>query len=323
MPPFGNVPRRPPGVGRYAPFGGDPGLSRKVLAILGPTASGKTTTAIEIALRIGAEIVSADSMQVYRGMNVGTAKPTVIERRGVPHHLIDIVEPEEEFTVAQYRRMGREVMESSEVPLIIVGGSGLHFRALVDPMSFAPTDPELRSDLEKEELEELVERLAALDPDAGWHVDLANKRRVVRALEIAVITGETPSQRAQSAEAEDLRRYVSDIEFTAVGVDPGGVIDERIDRRLEEMRRGGLVEEVQGLRGRMGRTARSAVGYREILEHLEGRTSLDEAFEAIRENTRKLAKKQRSWFQRDPRIRWIPWMDDEAERVERAMEILT
>lgn len=262
-------------------------------------------------------------MQVYRGMNVGTAKPTVIERRGVPHHLIDLVEPDEEFTVAQYRRMGREVIETSDVPLIIVGGSGLHFRALVDPMSFAPTDAELRSDLEEEELEQLVERLAELDPEAGFHVDLANKRRVVRALEIALLTGETPSQRAQSAEAEDVRRYVSDIDFTAVGVDPGGAIDERIDLRLEEMRRGGIVEEVRSLRGRMGRTARSAVGYREILEHLEGRTTLEEAFDAIRQDTRKLAKKQRSWFQRDPRIRWIPWMDDEAERVERAMEILT
>ena len=262
-------------------------------------------------------------MQVYRGMNVGTAKPTLIERRGVPHHLIDVVEPEEEFSVAQYRRMGREVIESCDVPLIIVGGSGLHFRALVDPMSFAPTDAELRSDLEEEGLEGLVERLAELDPGAGSHVDLANKRRVVRALEIAVLTGETPSQRAQSAEAEDLRRYVPDIDFTAVGVDPGSAIDQRIDHRLEEMRRGGLVEEVRGLRGRMGRSARSAVGYREILEHLEGQVSLDEAFDEIRQNTRKLAKKQRSWFQRDPRIRWIPWLDDEEERMERAMETLT
>jgi len=262
-------------------------------------------------------------MQVYRGMNVGTAKPTVIERRGVPHHLIDVVDPEDEFTVAQYRQMGREVIEGSDAPLIIVGGSGLHFRALVDPMSFAPTDAELRSDLEEEELEELVARLAELDHEVSAHVDLANKRRVVRALEIALLTGETPSQRAQSAEAEDLRRYVPDIDFTAVGVDPGGAIDERIDLRLEEMRRGGLVEEVRGLRGRMGRTARSAVGYREIVEHLEGRASLDEAFDAIRQNTRRLAKKQRSWFQRDPRIRWIPWMKDETERIERAMEILT
>lgn len=262
-------------------------------------------------------------MQVYKGMNIGTAKPTIIERKGIPHHLIDIVEPEEEFSVARYRQMGREVVESSDVPLIIAGGSGLHFRALVDPMSFAPTDDELRSDLEDEDLEALRERLIDMDPEAGSHVDLANQRRVVRALEIALLTGETPSLRAQSAEAEDLKRYVPDIEFTAIGVDPGSALDDRIDRRLEEMRRGGLVDEVRGLEGRMGRTARSAVGYREILDHLDGRVSLDDAFESIRQNTRKLAKKQRSWFQRDPRIRWIPWMDDEAERVERAMEILT
>jgi tRNA dimethylallyltransferase len=262
-------------------------------------------------------------MQVYRGMNVGTAKPTIIERKGVVHHMIDVVEPEEEFTVAQYRRMGREVIDASTVPLVIAGGSGLHFRALVDPMSFAPTDDELRADLEELDLGEVVGRLLALDPDAGSHVDLANERRVVRALEIAILTGETPSRRANSAEAEDLRRYVPDIEFTAVGVDPGSAIDERIDQRLDEMRRGGLVDEVRGLRGRMGRTARSAVGYREILEHLEGETSLEEAFRAIGQNTRKLAKKQRTWFQRDPRIRWIPWIEDESERVDRAMEILS
>lgn len=262
-------------------------------------------------------------MQVYRGMNVGTAKPTIIERKGVVHHLIDVVEPEEEFSVAEYRRLGRDVIESTDSPLIIAGGSGLHFRALVDPMSFAPTDPELRSDLEEEDLEELVSRLSGLDPDAGLHVDLANKRRVVRALEIAVLTGETPSHRAESAEAEDLKRYVPDFEFTAVGIDPGAAIDERIDRRLEEMRNGGLVDEVRGLRHRLGRTACSAVGYREILSHLEGRVSLAGAFESIRQRTRRLAKKQRTWFQRDPRIRWIPWMDDETDRVRRAMEALS
>lgn len=262
-------------------------------------------------------------MQVYRGMNVGTAKPTIIERKGVVHHMIDVVEPEEEFTVAEYRRMGRQVMADSDVPLIITGGSGLHFRALVDPMSFAPTDEELRSELEETPLVDVAARLTELDPDAGDHVDLANKRRVVRALEIAMLSGETPSQRAHSAEANDLRRYVPDVEFTAVGVDPGSAIEGRIERRLDDMRRGGLLEEVAGLRGRMGRTARSAVGYREILEHLEGETTLDEAFEAIGQNTRKLARKQRTWFQRDPRIRWIPWMEDESERVDRAMEILS
>jgi len=262
-------------------------------------------------------------MQVYRGMNVGTAKPTTIERRGVAHHLIDVAEPECEFSVAEYRRLGRQVIDSSPVSLIITGGSGLHFRALVDPMSFAPTDDDLRSELEDRSLETLVADLTAIDPEASRLVDTANKRRVVRALEIFRLTGETPSRRALSAEAEDLRRYVPDIEFTAVGIDPGDNVDERIDWRLHEMRRGGLVEEVEGLQDRLGRTARLAVGYREILDHLAGRLTLDEAFAAIGQNTRRLARKQRTWFQRDPRIRWIPWMEDEADRVERAMEMLS
>lgn len=272
---------------------------------------------------MGAEIISADSMQVYRGMNIGTAKPTVIERRGVVHHLIDVVEPEHEFTVAEYRRLGRKVIEAARVPLIITGGSGLHFRALVDPMSFAPTDEELRGDLEEQMLDDLVARLLEIDSEAGDHVDLANKRRVVRSLEIAELTGETPSSRARSAEAEDLRRYVPDIEFIAVGIDPGRALDERVEQRLAEMRQGGLLEEVKGLRHRLGRTARSAVGYREILDHLAGELTIDEAFEAIGHNTRRLARKQRTWFQRDPRIRWIPWMDDRIDRVDRAMEILS
>ena len=262
-------------------------------------------------------------MQVYRGMNIGTAKPTIIERRGVTHHLIDVVEPDQEFSAADYRRLGRQVIDSSPVPLIVIGGSGLHFRALVDPMSFAPTDEELRAQLEEQALDIVVAELTGLDPEAARYVDLANKRRVVRALEIARLTGETPSRRARSAEAEDLRRYVPDIEFTAVGIDPGSALDERIDQRLDEMRQGGLVEEVKDLRDRLGRTARSAVGYREILEHSAGRLTLEEAFDAIAQNTRRLARKQRTWFQRDPRIRWIPWMEDEADRVERAMEILT
>lgn len=261
-------------------------------------------------------------MQVYRDMNVGTAKPTIIERRGVAHHLIDLVDPSEEFSVADYRRAGRAIIDEADTDLLIVGGSGLHFRALVDPMSFAPTDPGVRAELEARSLDDLVAELLSLDPDAGTHVDLANMRRVVRALEVARLTGETPTHRARSAEAEDLRRYVADIEFTAVGIDPGEKIDERIDLRLEQMLRGGLVEEVRGLAGRMGRTASLAVGYREMLGHLEGKKSLEVAVDEIRQNTRKLARKQRTWFQRDPRIRWIPWMEDEDDRIQRAMEVL-
>ena len=278
--------------------------------------------AIEVARRIGGEVLSVDSVMVYRGMDIGTAKPTVLERKGVPHHMIDIVDPADEFSVAEFRRRGREILRTATVPIVIVGGSGLHFRALVDPMSFAPTDPDLRRELEDAALDELVAELTTADPEAGAHVDLSNPRRVIRAVEVYRLTGETPSLRAATAEAEDLRRYVPEVEFVAVGVDPGSLLEERINLRTRRMRSGGLVDEVRGLQDRMGRTARSAVGYREILAHLRGELSEEEAFQLLVRNTRRLAKKQRTWFQRDPRIRWIPWSDDLETRVERALSVL-
>jgi len=279
--------------------------------------------AVQAAERIGAEIVSVDSMQVYVGMDIGTAKPNLSERRGVPHHMIDVAEPETEFSVADFRRLGRGILESSEVKMLITGGSGLHFRALVDPMSFAPTDVKVRAELEETPIEEVVAELRSIDPEADRHVDMANSRRVIRAVEIWRLSGERPSQRASSAEAEDLRRYVPEIEFTAVGVDPGDGLDQRVEARLEEMRSGGLVEEVSGLRQRLGRTARNAVGYREVLDALDGLCSIDESFERAARNTRKLARRQRTWFQRDPRIRWIPWFDDEASRIDRVLEAMS
>jgi tRNA dimethylallyltransferase len=279
--------------------------------------------AVQAAERIGAEIISVDSMQVYVGMDIGTAKPNLSERRGVPHHMIDVAEPETEFSVADFRRLGRGILESSEVKMLITGGSGLHFRALVDPMSFAPTDVKVRAELEETPIEEVVAELRSIDPEADRHVDMANSRRVIRAVEIWRLSGERPSQRASSAEAEDLRRYVPEIEFTAVGVDPGDGLDQRVEARLEEMRSGGLVEEVSGLRQRLGRTARNAVGYREVLDALDGLCSIDESFERAARNTRKLARRQRTWFQRDPRIRWIPWFDDEASRIDRVLEAMS
>jgi len=278
---------------------------------------------VQAAERIGAEIISVDSMQVYVGMDIGTAKPNLSERRGVPHHMIDVAEPETEFSVADFRRLGRGILESSEVKMLITGGSGLHFRALVDPMSFAPTDAKVRAELEETPIEEVVAELRSIDPEADRHVDMANSRRVIRAVEIWRLSGERPSQRASSAEAEELRRYVPEIEFTAVGVDPGDGLDQRVEARLEEMRSGGLVEEVSGLRQRLGRTARNAVGYREVLDALDGLCSIDESFERAARNTRKLARRQRTWFQRDPRIRWIPWFDDEASRIDRVLEAMS
>ncbi len=279
--------------------------------------------AVSIAEQVGAEVLSVDSMQVYRGMDVGTAKPTMGDRRGVIHHMIDIVDPEEEFSVAEFRRIGRKVIEESEAPLIITGGSGLHFRALVDPMNFAPTDPALREALEDTPLPALVAEIEAADPHAGEHIDLANERRVVRAVEILRLNGETPTSRAASAEAKDLRGYVPELMFSAVGIDPGETLDDRIDRRLVAMRSGGLVDEVRGLRARLGRTAAGAVGYRELLRHLNGELSEDEAFANASSRTKKLAKKQRTWFQRDPRIRWITWHEDVEHRMRGALEALS
>lgn len=277
--------------------------------------------AIKIASEIGAEIISVDSMQVYRGMDIGTAKPTHIERRGIPHHMIDVADPSEEYSVAEFRTRARGLMGTADVPLLITGGSGLHFRSLVDPMSFAPTDRVLRAELESASHPQLVFELTEADPNAGRYVDLDNPRRVVRAVEIARLTGELPSDRAATEEAEDIRRYRPEIPFSAVGVDPGDALDARIDERLGLMRRGGLVQEVRDLSDRLGRASRTAVGYREVLAHLEGEISEDEAFARAAQNTKRLAKKQRTWFQRDPRIRWIPW-SDEDERTERALEIL-
>jgi tRNA dimethylallyltransferase len=257
-------------------------------------------------------------------MDIGTAKPTMLERRGVPHHMVDVAEPEEEFSVARFRMLGRGVLAESDAPvMVITGGSGLHFRALVDPMSFAPTDSETRAELEVRDPESLVEELLAADPGAASHVDLANPRRVVRALEVYLLTGETPSSRADTAEAEEVRRYVAEIEFEAVGVDPGGDLDARVERRLASMRDGGLVDEVRSLAPRLGRTARSAVGYREILDALAGKTSVEAAFEHAAAATKKLARKQRTWFQRDPRIRWIPWIEDVEQRTGRILETFT
>ncbi len=274
-----------------------------------------------MAEHFGGEVLSVDSMQVYRGMDIGTAKPTLLERRGIPHRMVDIVEPEDEFSVAEFRRLGREVIDGSDAPVIVIsGGSGLHFRALVDPMSFAPTDAALRAELETADNAVLVEELLSVDAGAGAHVDLANPRRVMRAVEVSRLTGETPSGRARSALAEDVRRYVPEIGFEAVGIDPGGELDDRIRVRLETMRDGGLVEEVKMLRGRLGRTARNGVGYREILDAFEGIADIDESFTRIEANTRRLARRQRTWFQRDPRIRWIPWIEDVDQRTERVLE---
>jgi tRNA dimethylallyltransferase len=287
--------------------------------VLGPTASGKSEVALRLAETLGAEIISVDSMQVYRRMDIGTAKPSLAERSRVVHHGIDLVDPADDFSVSDFQQMGRKVVDSSEVPLIIAGGSGLHFRALVDPMRFRPRDPEVRSVLEQLTLAQAVTRLLTGDPEAGGHVDLANPRRVIRALEILELTGETPTARATSEERRRLDSYTPLVAFRAVALDPGDALADRVDRRLRTMLEAGLLDEVASLAPELGRTAGQAVGYKELLPVVAGRASLEEGVDAARRATLALAKRQRTYFRRDPRLNWLPWSDDPDVRVRAAV----
>lgn len=287
--------------------------------MLGPTAAGKSEVALELASRLSAPILSVDSMQVYREMDIGTAKPSRAERERVCHYLIDVVDPSEEYTVAEFQREGRAIIDhSGHDTLLVVGGSGLHFRSLVDPHTFQPHDPALRRQLE--ELEDPASTLNRLDPAAASLVDLANRRRVVRALEIHHLTGLTPSMRYATIEAEKVRRYQPKYRFVAVGLDPGPRLQSRVRARVEAMATAGLVDEVASLRGRLGRTAARAVGYRQLLAHLDGETTLSQAWEEVVKATLALARRQRTFFRRDPRISWLSWDEDPRRRIEGVAE---
>ena len=290
--------------------------------MLGPTASGKSEVALRFAEEIGAEIISVDSMQVYRRMNIGTAKPDVAERARVCHHGIDLVEPSDAFSVADFQEVGRAALNASDAPMVIAGGSGLHFRALVDPMRFRPHDAEVRKEIEELSHREGVEHLLALDADAGRHLDLANPRRVTRALEIAALTGETPTARASGPEQQRLSRYEALFDFKAVALDPDLGLTRRVDQRLSEMLESGLLGEVADLASELGRTARQAVGYKELLPVVAGEATVEEGMEAARRATLALAKRQRTYFRRDPRLVWLPWSDSTDERYRSAAEAL-
>jgi tRNA dimethylallyltransferase len=260
--------------------------------------------------RLGAEVVLVDSMTVYRGMDIGTAKPSVADRASVPHHLVDLADPAEPFSVAAFQRKARAALLSIADrgrAALLVGGSGLYFRAVVDDLSFPGTDPGTRRGLEAEARalgpERLHARLRASDPEAAGRIDPGNARRTVRALEVAAITG-----KPFSAYRRGWDRYPSD------RVRPAGVIVEpealrrRIDARVRAMLHGGLIEEVRALRARgFGPflTSSQAIGYLEVAEHLDGRLDAEEMEGRIARRTRELARRQMAWFRRDPRIRWF------------------
>jgi tRNA dimethylallyltransferase len=284
------------------------------VVVLGPTASGKSAVAMALALELaplgGAEIVAVDAMQVYRGMDIGTAKPTAADRAAVVHHGLDLAEPSAEVTVASYvAAVGPTVAALTDGPTrpVLVGGTGLYLRALTDPMEMPGQWPELRASLESrlaaEGPDALHAELASLDPVAAGRMEPSNGRRVVRALEVCLGSG-----RRFSSFGPGLDQYPP-IPWRMLGLRwPRPVLAERIRGRVHQMVADGLVHEVAGLLARPGglsRTAAQALGYKELIDHVEGRVGLEEAVDDVVLRTRQFAVRQERWFRRDPRITWL------------------
>ena len=292
----------------------------KVIVICGATATGKSDIAIEIAQEIGAEIINADSMQLYRGMDIGTAKLTVEERKGIPHHLLDVLDVSEDSTVAWYQEQARAAITEIHgrgKDAVIVGGTGLYIKAILDDLNFPDTDPEVRAKLEAELAEfgaaALFTRLEELDPAAALAIDRANTRRVIRALEVIDITG-LPF--TANLPREDSSRYPDALQF-------GLVMDrehlrERIDQRVDRMWDAGFVDEVdrlitQGIGN--GSTAQRALGYAQIIAMRSGTMTEEEAKEDTKRASRQYARRQETWFSRDARIQWVAQHQPRLETI--------
>lgn len=295
-----------------------------VVAIVGPTAAGKSELAVELALAVGGEIVNADSMQLYRGMDIGTAKLTANERKGVPHHLLDVLDVTEPATVAEFQQLARSVIDDCldrGVPPIMVGGSALYVRAVLDRFEFPGTDPELRGRLESELAaigpSLLHDRLRRADPVAAATILPTNGRRIVRALEVIELTGRPYTASLPAKE------YAYD-DVVQIGLEvPRAELEARIVARVDRMWRNGLVDEVRRLESRglrAGRTASRALGYAQVLRFLAGEWTQEHARAETIRATRRFARRQDSWFGKDDRIRWLPYHDPDL--VARAIALV-
>jgi tRNA dimethylallyltransferase len=288
------------------------------VALVGPTASGKSAVAHELACdsTLGIEILSVDSMTVYRGMDIGTAKATAEQRAEVPYHLLDLVEPSEEFTVSQFQHAARESADlvwALGGAVLYVGGTGLYGRAVIDNFEIPGQYPEIRAALEarRDDLAVLYAELEALDPVGAAKMEPTNERRILRALEVTLGSG-----RPFSAFGGSLREY-EHTRVVQIGLMPDfETLDQRIEERFRTWMDEGLLAEVARLAASgMGRTARQAVGYRELLEHLEAGRALEDCVTDAITQSRRLARRQRSWFSRDPRVQWVSSAAEASDRI--------
>jgi len=289
------------------------------LVILGPTATGKSKLAIELAKEINDEIISADSMQVYRGMDIGTAKPTNEERQDIPHHLIDIRNPDEEWTVADFvdetNRLIKEIEKRKKVPLL-VGGTGLYLWSLLEGYSFplAPANKEIRERLEKQPLSALYSQLSKTDPEAAKKIHPNDKKRIVRALEVYELTGKPISKlQNRNGTANSFAGSISKL----IGLTlPREQLYKRIEQRVDHMIEKGLVEEVKGLLAKgfsKDLPSFQALGYKEVVKYLDGKWSKEEMIGELKKRTRHFARRQMTWFKRFKNVKWFS--PEEPEKI--------
>ncbi len=295
----------------------------KVLVILGPTAAGKTKLSLELAKNFRGEIISADSMQVYRGMDIGTAKAGKEERESVPHHLLDVVSPEEKFSVADYQEMVDQIIpgivEKGRIPML-VGGTGLYIKAVIEGFLF----PEMDNDYKlRNQLKKLAEthgnkylhnKLTDIDPQLAEKIHPNDLRRVIRGIEVYKKTGKTITY-YKKKQQQSPDRYLS-LKFGLTWNRDD--LYQRINQRVDQMIEKGLVDEVKGLLNsgyNLSKTARQGLGYKEIIDYLEGEYALDEAVRLLKRNTRRFAKRQLTWFKRDDSINWFNFSELEWREV--------
>lgn len=294
---------------------------KRIAAVVGPTASGKTALAVALAKQFNGEVVSADSMQIYRKLNIGTAKPTAEEMQGVPHHMLDVADPGESYSVSRYEKEAtacvEDILSRGKLP-ILCGGTGLYVDALIRGGGFLESgvDSGLRAQLEEEwdarGGEAMLKRLASFDPDSAARLHLNDKKRIIRAIEVYLQTGITIT--AHNARTAALPpRY--DAVMIGLRTEPRQILYSRIDRRVTKMLDAGLEQEARKLleSGDLAGTAAQAIGYKEMLAYFHGEATLEQAADLIRQKSRNYAKRQLTWFQRDDRAHWITYNQPESE----------